>query len=161
MDEPQAELLLDELYAMGHANVLGTHRSTMEITTEDFLTPRGNCIIATNCPKAVNNFSPELKNAIQSGKKIKVRLSAGPYEDIFYGYGDKSLKLSDTTSMVFRLSDFISERTALINCSKNAAEINRDLIIYLQDPKNRLTIRFFEDKQEKTDELCLKFPENL
>ena len=139
---------------------MGTHRSTLEITTENFLTLRGNCIIATNCSKAVNDFTPKLKKAIQKGKKIKVSLTAGPFQDSFYGFGNKSLLLSDKTSIVFRLSNFISERTALVNCSKNAAEINRNLIKYLQNPKNQLLIRFYEDKMQNSDELCLKFPEN-
>lgn len=161
MGKFQEGKILEEIYAFGHINVLGTHRSTLEITTENFLTPRGNCIIATRSSKAVGNFSPELKKAIQLGAKIKVTLSAGPYQDNFFGFGNQSLDLTSKTSIVFRLSEFISDRTALINCSKNAAEINRNLISYLQDPQNQLIIRFYEEKNDQNDEICLKFPENL
>ncbi|UYP46522.1 hypothetical protein NEF87_002807 [Candidatus Lokiarchaeum ossiferum] len=161
MGENNEKAILDEIYAFGHKNVLGTHRSTIEITTEKFLTPRGNCIIATRSTKAVGNFSPELKKAIQKGAKIKVSLSAGPYQDFFFGFGNKFLNMTSEISIVFRLSEFISDRTALINCSKNAAEINRNLISYLQNPHNQLHVRFYEEKKCQNDELCLKFPENL
>ena len=48
-------IFLEEIIAQGHPNVLGTHRTTIEITTEDFLTTNGNCIIGVMSSKSVND----------------------------------------------------------------------------------------------------------
>ena len=40
--------LVEELFAQGHPNILGTHRMTFEITKEHELSRRGDCIIAVN-----------------------------------------------------------------------------------------------------------------
>ena len=136
-------ILLDEIEGMGHPNVLGTHPTTLEITTEDFLTPRGNCIIAVNGSKSVKDLSPALKSAIAEEKKLEVTLSAGPYSDSFFGYGHQDLDLSNPVSIVFRKSNFISDRTGLINCSKASDELNRDMMHYLQDPTHRLIAKFY------------------
>ncbi len=141
----KTKILLDEVLAYGHPNVLGTHRTTLEITTENFLTTRGNCIIGINATKSCASLVAQLKTAIQKkGKIIAIELSAGPFHDTFSGKGHFKLELSNSISIVFRLSPFISNRTALIGCSKASFEINRDLIHYMQAPEHILSVKFFE-----------------
>jgi uncharacterized protein len=141
-------ILLDEIFAYGHPNVLGTHQKTLEITTENYLTSRGNCIIAINASKSVKDFSQELKKAILDEKKIEVLLQAGQYFESFQGHGSVDLELSNSISMVFRLSSFISDRTALINCTKNSADLNRNFIKFLQNPNHKLIMQFFLAKNQ-------------
>ena len=74
-------ILLDEIIAQGHPNVLGTHRTTIEITKENFLTKNGNCIIGVMSSKSVNDYSPKLKEAIQNGNKIEIEMVAGPFRE--------------------------------------------------------------------------------
>ena len=139
------KILLDEVLAYGHPKVLGTHRTTLEITTENFLTTRGNCIIGINASKSCANLTAKLKKVIQeSGKRIEVDLRAGPFQDNFSGKGDLKLELSNSTSIVFRLSPFISDRTALIHCTKASFELDRELIRYMQDPDHTLLVQFYE-----------------
>ncbi|RLF17024.1 MAG: DUF371 domain-containing protein, partial [Thermoprotei archaeon] len=38
--------IVEEIIAWGHPNIRALHRSTMEITKEPYVTPRGDCIIA-------------------------------------------------------------------------------------------------------------------
>ena len=137
-------ILLDEITARGHPNVLGTHRTTVEITKENFLTTNGNCIIGIMSSKSVNDYSSKLKESIQNGSKIEIEMIAGPFKEKFIGIGHKDLNLSNEVSMVFRLSDFISDRTALINCSKSSIELNRDFINYLKDPSHKLQVLFYQ-----------------
>ncbi len=137
-------ILLDEIIARGHPNVLGTHRTTIEITTEDFLTTNGNCIIGVLSSKSVNDYNPKLKEAIQNGNKINIEMIAGPFSENFIGVGHKDLILSNVVSMVFRLSEFISDRTALINCSKSSIELDRNFINYLKDPAHNLRVNFYQ-----------------
>ena len=136
-------ILLDEITARGHPNVLGTHRTTIEITTEDFLTTNGNCIIGILSSKSVNDYNPKLKEAIQNGNTIEVEMVAGPFKEKIVGIGHKELLLSNEISMVFRLSEFISDRTALINCSKSSIALNRNFINYLKIPSNILIVQFY------------------
>jgi len=137
-------ILLDEITAQGHPNVLGTHRTTIEITTENFLTTNGNCIIGVMSSKSVNDYSPKLKESIQNGNRIEIEMIAGPFREIISGIGHKDLTLSNEISMVFRLSEFISDRTALIDCSKSSIELDRNFIKYLRDPSNSLLVRFYQ-----------------
>ena len=137
-------ILLDKITARGHPNVLGTHRTTIEITTEDFLTTNGNCIIGVMSSKSVNDYSPKLKEAIQNGIKIEIEMEAGPFKEKFIGIGHKDLDLSNEISMVFRLSEFISDRTALICCSKSSIELDRNFIKYLREPSNKLLVYFYQ-----------------
>ncbi|MHA1474515.1 MAG: DUF371 domain-containing protein [Promethearchaeota archaeon] len=137
-------ILLDEITAKGHPNVLGTHRTTIEITTENFLTTNGNCIIGVMSSKSVNDYSPKLKESIQNGSKIEIEMIAGPFREIICGFGHKDLTLSNEISMVFRLSEFISDRTALIGCSKSSIELDRNFIKYLKNPSNKLQIHFYK-----------------
>jgi uncharacterized protein len=135
--------LIDELNAFGHENVLATHPTTLEITTENFLTLRGNCILAIKSNKSVNNFSQDFKKAINENKKIEVELDAGGITDSFIGFGHKELTLTNEISIVFRTSTFNSDRTALLSCSKASNNINRKLIQYLTDPSHKIIVRFY------------------
>ena len=137
-------IFLEEIIAQGHPNVLGTHRTTIEITTEDFLTTNGNCIIGVMSSKSVNDYNPKLKEAIQNGSKIEIEMVTGPFRENITGVGHKDLTLSNTVSMVFRLSEFISDRTALIGCSKSSIELDRNFINYLKDPSHKLLVHFYQ-----------------
>ena len=145
--QPNPERFLDEVIATGHINVLSTHKTTLEITKEDFLTKRGDCIIGINSNKSVADYSLPLKEAIQSGKKISVYLECGDFSDNFTGYGHPELALTSPISMVFRKSDFISDRTALIQCSKSSKQVNRELISLLQHDSQQLKIFFYLAKE--------------
>ena len=139
------KILLDEVVAYGHPNVLGTHWTTLEITTENFLTLRGYCIIGINASKACADLSEKLKTAIQKkGASIEIELIAGPFRDTFSGKGHSKLELSNPISIVFRLSPFLSDRTALINCTKASFEVDRELIQYMRDPEHILRVRFYK-----------------
>lgn len=132
----------ETIFAYGHENVLGTHNTTIEITKNKNLTVKGDCIIGINASKSCNDLSPYLKKIIKSGKKFKIMLKVENFEDSFYGFGSRKLKLLDKEDIVFRKSKFICNRTVLINCTKSAREINRDLIERLRIPTKKLSIIF-------------------
>ena len=44
------------IYAKGHENVKSTHKSTLEITTEEHLTCTGDCILGICADKSMKNF---------------------------------------------------------------------------------------------------------
>jgi len=134
--------IVERIYAYGHENILCTHNSTIEITKDKSLTKKGDCIIGVNASKACNDLTLEIKGQIKSGKKFKVILKVDDIQDYFYGFGNKRLRLLDKNDIVFRKSNFICDRTVLINCSKSSIELNRDLTRTLRNPKTKLMIIF-------------------
>jgi len=134
--------VIEQIYAFGHENILGTHRTTIELTKENSLSKRGNCIIGVNSSKACVDLSQELKNLIKNKEIIKVSIKIGGLIDFFYGEGNENLTLLDNKDMVFRKSDFICDRTILINCTKSSRELNRDIVKNLKVNGNKFFLIF-------------------
>ena len=134
--------VIEQIYAFGHENILGTHRTTIELTKENSLSKRGNCIIGVNSSKACVDLSQELKNLIKNKEIIKVSIKIGGLIDFFYGEGNENLTLLDNKDIVFRKSDFICDRTILINCTKSSRELNRDIVKNLKVNGNKFFLIF-------------------
>lgn len=124
---------LEVLKAFGHANILGTHKTTIEITKEKDLTLKGDCIIGINADKACSDLNIKLKQEIRKENKFKVVIKLNNISETFYGWGHKGLKLSSSRDIVFRKSNFICNRTILINCTKSSQDLNRTLIEKLKN----------------------------
>ncbi|MFX1280640.1 MAG: DUF371 domain-containing protein [Promethearchaeota archaeon] len=138
--------VIERIYAWGHEKMMCTHRTTIEITKDKNMSKQGDCIIGVSASKACVDLSKKLKIQIKDEKKIKVILKVDEIQDSFYGYGNRRLQLLDRNDMVFRKSNFICERTALINCSKSSIEIDRDLIKSLRNSNKKLSIIFEVDE---------------
>ncbi|MFX0048007.1 MAG: DUF371 domain-containing protein [Candidatus Hermodarchaeota archaeon] len=136
--------LLDSINATGHSLIQCTHGTTIELTKDDYLTKKGTCILGIKASKACHDLNPELKKKIMSGGKIYVVIKVGDMADSFYGYGSKNLTLLSKKDLVFRKSDFICDRTVLINCSKSSKDLNRNLVKKLSNSNNQILI-FFKD----------------
>ncbi len=118
----------ETIRAMGHPNIRATHRSTIEITTENFLTPRGDCIVGVSADHSVSDLRDSFKNRLRKGASLTILMEAGGYRDLVHAEGSPYLTLSDSTSMVIRKSGFICPRTLCIHADKAAADLNRGLI---------------------------------
>jgi len=134
--------VLDKIYAYGHENILCSHKTTIEITKDKNLTKKGTCIVGIKASKACIDLEPILKENIKTEKKIKVILEVDNIKDYFYGFGHKNLRLLDIKDMVFRKSNYICDRTVLINCTKSSNDLKRELIEGLKHPGKRISIIF-------------------
>lgn len=115
--------------AEGHGNVQGTHESTFELTTDDYLTPAGDCIIGINADLAPSELPDGfISECQQQNQVITVRLRVGSQESVIRGYGHPDLTFKSDRSFVFRTSTHIDDRTVMIKANKAAKDINRDLI---------------------------------
>jgi len=114
--------------ARGHPNVRATHRSTLEVTREDHLTPRGDCIIGVSSEVAPANFPEWLRDYLRSSRPVVVVLCSGGVCDALVGWGDPRLQLTDDKRMVFRRSDYIGPETVVVKASKAARDLDRRLI---------------------------------
>jgi len=83
-----------------------------------------------------------LKKKIKNQNKVKITMKIDNLQDSFYGYGNKELKLLDKNDVVFRTSNYICDRTVLINCNKSSLDLNRDLIEKLKIPGKKISIIF-------------------
>jgi len=127
----------------GHKNIKSTHDTTIEITTENFVTPTGDCIIGISANKGLADLRDDIKEKIRSGAKMRIRFNAGGVIEEVKGKGHKKLDLTSNECMIIRKSDFTCPRTLMIKADKAAKDLSRDMIELLkmgQDMEVRIII---------------------
>ena len=121
--------------ARGHPNVRATHRTTLEITREETLTPRGDCIIAVGSEAALSDLPESIKAAIREGGLVVLVVCAGGYCDSVVGLGHPDLELTDPVRIIVRKSAYTDHKTLMIRASKAARDIDRRLVEALRRGK--------------------------
>jgi hypothetical protein len=134
-------MISEEIVAFGHSLVRARHKTTIEVTKEEFLTKKGDCIIAVKANKACFDFSDELKKALKQDKKVKIILEVNGIKDEVIAFGSSELLLESKKSIVIRKSSFIDDRTIAIKANKSAADLDRRLVEELKNPKAKLIVR--------------------
>lgn len=135
------EYAVEVVRARGHPNVRALHRTTFEVTRDNHLTPRGDCIIGVSADKAPADFAPEFKRIASSDYSyIIVLLHAGGVLDIAVGRGSSRLELSDPMRIVFRRSSYVEPGTVAIGMDKAAKDLDRRLVEKLVNPETALTV---------------------
>ncbi|HIK00668.1 TPA: DUF371 domain-containing protein [archaeon] len=131
-------MVKETIIARGHPNVLGIHRTTIEITKESHLTHKGDCIIGVNADKACSDLSDDLKKELKKEKKFEIILRAGDSEERITGFGSPNLLLSHRDDIILRKSSYIDARTLLIKCDKACSDLNRGFVNKLKDPNTKI-----------------------
>jgi uncharacterized protein len=122
----------------GHAMVRGSHPTTIEVTTEDYLTEEGNCIIGVSASSGCLGLDERLKRALRGeGAKVTIRIVVGELSFELSARGDPRLKLSHPHDIVIRKSDFVSDRTLAIGSDAAARDIPREMVRLLKDQGTR------------------------
>ncbi len=126
----------------GHPNVRATHTTTFEITKEDYLTPRGDCIIGVSADKSLADFNDTFKKLAASDRSTLVIVIAveGIGHDVIVARGSSNLTYSDKTKIIVRKSAYTSPNTAGIRASKAAADLNKNLINGLRKGKEGIAL---------------------
>jgi len=135
--------------AWGHELIKASHRKTFEITKDEYLTERGDCIIAIKSEKACSDLDAEVVKLIKNdGSLVKVTLQCQGFNEEVIAHGSSKLLLSNNRSIVVRKSDYIDDRTLAIRASKAAADLDRSFIkmISKRDSKIIVTIEVFLQK---------------
>jgi len=123
-------------------NITATHKTTFEITKEESLTKRGDCIIAVSANKAMPDFKSEFKKALKNeNAKLIIEIKAGEIQEIVRAYGSSQLQLTHPTDMVIRKSSYICNRTLAIKADKAAADLSRSLVEKLRKPEQNVKIK--------------------
>ncbi len=124
----------ERIHAHGHENVQAAHASTLEITTDDYLTPAGDCIIGIEADRAPSDFASAFVAACQrADARIELKLTVGDRTTTVVGRGDPALTFETDRSLVVRTSDYVDDRTVMLEADASAAELPRPLVAALAD----------------------------
>ena len=126
----------EEVAFTGHSMVSALHERTIEITTEEHLTPRGDCIIGVGAAKGLAGLLPSTKRALGSDDaRVRLTIVAPGGEFAFAARGSRDLLFESPTDMVIRRSSFVCGRTLAIQAESSAREIPRSLVGSLKSPE--------------------------
>ena len=115
--------------AYGHENVIGEHKTTVELTSDDYLTRKGSCIVGISSDITLDKLDSKIKEmATKTTTKIVLRMNVDELTEEVTGTGSPGLTYTDPISMVARTSTFECGRTLMVNADKAASDLNRDFI---------------------------------
>lgn len=127
---------VEEVAFRGHPLVSGSHGRTIEITTEEHLTPAGDCILGVGASKGLAQLSPWVKSALKVGAaRVRFSIKAPGGEFSFFARGSEQLSFESTTDMVIRRSSYVCGRTLAIQSESSAREVPRALVQSLRSPE--------------------------
>ena len=116
--------------------VRSLHPTTIEITTEEHLTAKGDCIVGVGAAKGCSQLGETLKTALRSEKaRVTIRVLVGNESFELTAEGDKGLELSHPHDIVIRRSRFTSGRTLAVGASAAAKDIPRSIVSRLRNPE--------------------------
>ncbi len=122
------------IHARGHEHVSAEHASTFEVTTDDYLTPAGDCILAIDADRAPADFDPEFVAACRDADAtITFAIEADGHRESVTGRGDPALEFTNERSAVGRTSDYVDDRTIVVGAEFAADGFDRDLVAALAD----------------------------
>ncbi len=135
-------MITEVITASGHANILANHNSTFEITKDEHLTRRGDCVIAVAADKGANDLGEEFKRVLsKAGAKLTIVIQVGELRELVEAWGSPKLTFHHPADMVFRKSSFVCDRTLAINANKAAKDFSRSLVEKLRhQPKVEITL---------------------
>ncbi|WP_082224664.1 DUF371 domain-containing protein [Halolamina rubra] len=137
-DDHDETTAVERIHARGHEHVAGTHESTVELTSDDWLTPAGDCIVGVEADTTPAEFDEAFVGACQSAAatitaEFAVETEEGTLTDTITGRGDPELTFEGDRSLVGRTSEYVDDRTVFVGADGAAADLNRDLIDALAD----------------------------
>mgnify|MGYP000457014993 CR=1 FL=1 len=122
------------VHAHGHENVSADHASTFEVTTDDYLTPAGDCILAIDADRAPSDFSREFVDACQDENATITAVLETPDERVtITGRGHPDLAFENDRGHVGRTSTYVDDRTIMVDADAAAADLSRDFVAALAD----------------------------
>jgi hypothetical protein len=131
-------MVQDEVIFYGHPNIRSLHAKTIEITKDEHLTPRGDCIIGVKANKACADLDESFKHRLKSNLSvIKIEIMAGDESFLISGRGDERLSMLNANDIVIRKTNFVCPRTMSVLCDKASSDVPRKLVRILQDQQTK------------------------
>ncbi len=130
-------IAVDVVYAEGHKNIKATHRTTLEVTVDNYLTPRGDCIIGIKATKSCAKLDDAVKNALKHDGIVCMVLATKNAIDLVVGISPKTV-VSNERKIIARRSDYKCNATIAVKASKSAEGVSRGLINELSRTSSKL-----------------------
>jgi hypothetical protein len=131
-------MVQDQVTFYGHPNIRSLHAKTIEITKDEHLTPRGDCIIGVKANKACADLDQSLKHRLRSNSSVvKIEIIVGDESFLISGRGDERLSMLNAHDIVVRKTNFVCPRTMSVLCNKASSDMPRKLVKMLQDQETK------------------------
>jgi hypothetical protein len=126
-------MVQDEVTFYGHPNIQSLHARTIEITKDEHLTLRGDCIIGVKANKACADLDESFKHRLKSNSAVvRIEIMVGDESLLITGRGEERLSLLNAHDIVIRRTNFVCPRTMSVLCDKASSDVPRILIKMLQ-----------------------------
>lgn len=123
----------DVVRCYGHPAISGRHPGTFAITTDQDMTPAGDCIIGVNADKGAADLSPALKTILAStGSRLITLFRCHDVRVVVQSQGSSGLSLDHPADLVWRRSTFTCGRTIGVSADHAARDLPAALIAYLR-----------------------------
>lgn len=132
--------IVEVIMARGHPRVTAKHQTTLMITKDREVGPKGDCIIGVAADKAAAKLSDGLKSAVRLGGAVNITIEAGGETDKIHARGHPSLTLTHHKDLVVRKSMFVCGRTLAVNADKAAADLSKTLVSKLCNPSTEVKL---------------------
>jgi len=120
------------IHCRGHPAITARHPTTLEVTRETHLSPRGDCIVGVGADRGARDLPREVRDLLcRDDSTILARFCCGGYVVTIRGSGSGRMSLSHPTDMVFRMSDFVCDRTVAIRADGAARTLPREFVAKL------------------------------
>ena len=131
-------MIQDEVTFYGHPNVRSLHSKTVEITRDDHLTLRGDCIIGVRASKACADLDQTLRRRLRSNDSVvRIEIMVGDESFLINGKGDERFTLQNPHDIVIRKTGFVCPRTMSVRCDRASSDVPRKMVRMLQDTEER------------------------
>ena len=119
------------VHARGHEHVSADHASTFEVTSDDYLTPAGDCILGIEADRVPADFDDDFVATCQDAdSSIRAVFEVEGVDDpvTIEGRGHPDLSFANERSMVGRTSDYVDDRTIMVGADHAAGDLPRNLV---------------------------------
>ncbi len=131
-------MVQDEVTFYGHPNIQSLHAKTIEITKDEHLTLRGDCIIGVKANKACADLDGSFKHRLKSNSAVvRIEIMVGDKSLLITGRGDERLSMLNANDIVVRRTNFVCPRTMSVLCDKASSDVPRKLVKILQDQETK------------------------
>jgi len=129
------------VHAYGDELIRSSHKTTLEITRDETLTERGDCIIAVNADKGAADLSNSFKEyARRSDAEITITIQVGDEKETVKARGDPKLSFTYPNDIVVRRSTYVCGRTVAVKADKAASDLSRRLVERLRNLRQKVRI---------------------
>ncbi|MFD1594884.1 DUF371 domain-containing protein [Haloplanus litoreus] len=122
------------VHARGHEHVAAAHESTFEVTTDDWLTPAGDCIVGVEADRAPADFDDAFVDACRDpAATITLTLDVDGRSHDVHARGHPDLTFDSERSAVVRTSTYVDDRTVAAGADAAATDLDREMVAALAD----------------------------